>query len=42
MRNRYIYMPFGDPGIYNEGPSLRHLDIPGIGIDEIKFLSPGP
>jgi RHS repeat-associated protein len=24
MRNRYIYMPFGDPGIYNEGPSLRH------------------
>jgi RHS repeat-associated protein len=24
LRNRYIYMPFGDPGIYNEGPSLRH------------------
>jgi len=24
LRNRYVYMPFGDPGLYNEGPSLRH------------------
>ncbi len=23
-RNRYYYLPFGDPGIASEGPSLRH------------------
>jgi RHS repeat-associated protein len=24
IRNRYYYMPFGDPGVADQGPSLRH------------------